>query len=204
MQLYLIRHGETEMNKRKCYYGQTDSPLTEKGREQAKEAGRFLSDIAFDKVIASPLSRAVDTAKLILEQNAAFLQKGTPKGGVSTDPNLAEQNFGIFEGMTYEEMLKRFPEESDAWNQDYYQYRIPGGESFSDLRKRTDQFLLDLSREEGTILVVSHKGPMGHLLAGLLAMPLTGFWNFTLEQGCYSRVDLEDGYAILRKLNADI
>ncbi|MFR3345810.1 MAG: histidine phosphatase family protein [Anaerobutyricum sp.] len=44
------------------------------------------------------------------------------------------------------------------------------------------------------MLIVAHKGTLGHLLAAMLKLPLDGYWNFVFEQGCYSVVDLEDGY----------
>ena len=51
------------------------------------------------------------------------------------------------------------------------------------------------------MLITAHKGTLGHLLAAMLKLPPEGYWNFEFDQGCYSEVDLEDGYAIIRKLN---
>ena len=85
---------------------------------------------------------------------------------------------------------------------------IPKGESFADVRSRAEDFLRDIpsGRESKgeKMLIVAHKGTLGHLLAAMLKLPLDGYWNFVFEQGCYSVVDLEDGYAIIRKLNASI
>ena len=124
------------------------------------------------------------------------------------DRRLMEQDFGIFEGMTYKEIQNTYPKELDAWNEEFSTYRIPKGESFADVRSRAEDFLRDIpsGRESKgeKMLIVAHKGTLGHLLAAMLKLPLDGYWNFVFEQGCYSVVDLEDGYAIIRKLNASI
>ena len=73
MFLYLIRHGESIANKERFYAGQTDVPLTELGREQAKELVPFLSHISFDCVFSSDLSRAMDTQKIALPNENAVL-----------------------------------------------------------------------------------------------------------------------------------
>ena len=126
------------------------------------------------------------------------------KRSYAVDERLKEQNFGIFEGKTYEELAEEYPLELERWNVDYSHYRITGGESFSDVRKRAEDFLRELQarqKELKNVLLVAHKGSLGHFRAACLHMPLDGYWNFVFEQGCYSCVDLEDGYAIIRKLN---
>ncbi len=191
----MIRHGETELNVRGCYYGFTDTGLTAKGRSQAEELGRFFCGKVWDHIVVSPLKRAVDTA---------VLASGYQVSDFKMDPRLKEQNFGIFEGKTYEELKKEYPTELNAWNTDFSNYRIPGGESFSDVRTRVDEWVREIPRGDGDMLLVAHKGTLGHMMASLLGMPLEGYWNFVFEQGCYGCIDLEDGYAIVRKLNQSI
>lgn len=195
MRIYLIRHGETELNKNGCYYGVTDAELTDHGREQAAMLGAFFREHSWDRVVVSPLKRTVDTALLATGMEEASLWK---------EERLMEQNFGIFEGKTYAQICQEHSEEMDSWNQDFSHYRIPGGESFSDVRERVEEWVDELPHEKGQILVVAHKGTLGHMLAAMLGLPLEGYWNFVFEQGCYSCIDLEDGYAIIRKLNQNI
>ena len=195
MRIYLVRHGETELNQKKCYYGHMDVGLSEKGVKQAKAIGAFFQNRSFDVVVSSPLIRAVKTAEYIL---------GGREQKIVVDERLSEQNFGIFEGFTYEQLLERYPDEFQSWNQDYSGYRIPGGESFSDVRDRIDNYLKELIGRDGTMLLVAHKGTLGHFLASSLGLPLEGYWNFVFEQGSYSCIDYEDGYAIIRKLNQSI
>ena len=195
MRIYLVRHGETELNQKKCYYGHMDVGLSEKGVKQAKAIGAFFQNRSFDVVVSSPLIRAVKTAEYIL---------GGREQKIVVDERLSEQNFGIFEGFTYEQLLEGYPDEFQSWNQDFSGYRIPGGESFSDVRDRIDNYLKELIGRDGTMLLVAHKGTLGHFLASSLGLPLEGYWNFVFEQGSYSCIDYEDGYAIIRKLNQSI
>lgn len=191
MRLYLIRHGQTILNQKKCYYGVTDVALNEEGMKQAAGLASLFKDISFDYVVSSPLLRAMQTAKLVLDGRDLPIRE---------DDRLMEQNFGIFEGLTYQEVMNKYPEEYEAWNKDFSNYRIPGGESFSDVRARVDSFIRDLPKE-GTVLLTAHKGTLGHLTASLLGLSLTGYWNFVFDQDCYSCIDIEDGFAIIRCLN---
>ena len=159
----------------------------------------ILKEVSFDYIVASPLVRAYNTAQIVMEER---------EQEIFGDRRLMEQDFGIFEGMTYKEIQNTYPKELDAWNEEFSTYRIPKGESFADVRSRAEDFLRDIpsGRESKgeKMLIVAHKGTLGHLLAAMLKLPLDGYWNFVFEQGCYSVVDLEDGYAIIRKLNASI
>ena len=195
----MIRHGETALNAKGCYYGRTDAVLSEKGISQARYLKEILKEVSFDYIVASPLVRAYNTAQIVMEER---------EQEIFGDRRLMEQDFGIFEGMTYKEIQSTYPKELDAWNEEFSTYRIPEGESFADVRSRAEDFLRDIpsGRESKgeKMLIVAHKGTLGHLLAAMLKLPLDGYWNFVFEQGCYSVVDLEDGYAIIRKLNASI
>ena len=195
----MIRHGETALNAKGCYYGRTDAVLSEKGISQASYLKEILKEISFDYIVASPLVRAYNTAQIVMEER---------EQEIFGDRRLMEQDFGIFEGMTYKEIQNTCPKELDAWNEEFSTYRIPKGESFADVRSRAEDFLRDIpsGRESKgeKMLIAAHKGTLGHLLAAMLKLPLDGYWNFVFEQGCYSVVDLEDGYAIIRKLNASI
>ena len=89
--IYITRHGESQWNVEGKVQGITDTPLTERGIQQAHELAKKIkeSGIKIDEILHSPLSRAADTAKIIAEEN------GLP---LSLEPRLIEQNFGEFEG----------------------------------------------------------------------------------------------------------
>ena len=84
-EIYLIRHGETEMNVKGVYYGWTDCGLSEKGIQQAEDLADILQDVHFDAVISSSLSRAVETAAIV---------SGHDPDDIIKDDRLRELNFG--------------------------------------------------------------------------------------------------------------
>ena len=108
MRLYLIRHGETALNAKGCYYGRTDAVLSEKGISQARYLKEILKEVSFDYIVASPLVRAYNTAQIVMEER---------EQEIFGDRRLMEQDFGIFEGMTYKEIQSNYPKELDAWNE---------------------------------------------------------------------------------------
>lgn len=222
MQLYLVRHGETEWNKQYRYYGRTDIPLNDEGRRQAEKIGDLLKDISFDKIYSSPLLRAKQTEEMI-----AHRKNGMAHGERKITLELAEQDLGIFEGYTYQELQTHFPEQVKMWNEDFK--KAPhGGETFDDFYKRIFTFcekeleieglqqrkqesrkqkqflMIPKEREQEKILIVSHLAVIRCLFTILLGMDEDAIWSFTVEQGAYSRIDIEDGYAIIRKINQSL
>lgn len=101
-----MRHGETNWNKARKFQGMTDIPLNELGRRQAMYAHEALKDIKIDVAFASPLSRAQETAKIILEGHGIEL---------TTEDELHEQNAGDWEGLTAAEIEEKFPGQHELW-----------------------------------------------------------------------------------------
>src|SRR4051812_41703851 len=109
--LYLVRHGETDWNRARRIQGSTDIPLNDTGRAQATATGRLLARRQWDAVVASPLSRAVETAALISRE----IGLGTPE----LEHAIAERNYGDAEGMTGAEIDALYPNGAE----------VPGRES---------------------------------------------------------------------------
>ncbi|MBQ9689241.1 MAG: histidine phosphatase family protein, partial [Candidatus Methanomethylophilaceae archaeon] len=86
--LYIVRHGQTDLNSRKVLQGRSDHPLNAVGEEQAREIGDVLSDVRFDRVFSSPLKRAVRTAEII-----------APYAPMTIDERLIEMEYGPYEGL---------------------------------------------------------------------------------------------------------
>lgn len=93
--IYIVRHGHTEMNEQGLFSGQTETPLTAKGREQAEAAGEQAKELGIDYVVSSPLSRAHDTAKIIARA------VGYPEDKIELNDLLLERHFGSAEGAVY-------------------------------------------------------------------------------------------------------
>lgn len=188
MRLYIIRHGETPWNKLKKFQGQTDIELNEKGIELAKITGQGMKDIDFDLCFCSPLTRARQTASLIL---------GDRNTQIIIDERIKEIGFGDWEGCLATadgpidpEYLKHF------YVNPLKCMRPPHGESFQDLLVRTKDFYTDLISNEAysdkTILISSHGAASRCLLQ---AIDETGdVWRGCIPPNCaVTIVDVIDG-----------
>lgn len=141
--LVLLRHGETEWTISGRHTGRTDIQLTEAGRQEAREAGERIAGMHFDRVVTSPMERAVETCRL-----AGF------GDGATTDDALMEWDYGDYEGVTTAEIKERVPD----WS--LFDQGCPGGESAADVGARVDP-LVDAARSgEGNWLFAAH----GHVL----------------------------------------
>jgi len=186
MYLYLVRHGQSEGNVLRTFHGQTDYPLTEKGRQQAKQAAEKLraDGIIFSRCCASDLTRAWDTALACLEGTAVEPE---------VCPALREQFVGQFEGLTWEQMEARYPELLYPFIQDWFHVTPPGGESPAEMSARVKACLDEvIDRGEDTLLV-GHFGSLSLVLKelGLIdeTQSMTQEWAF--GQGTYSAVYID-------------
>ena len=143
--IYFARHGETVWNVENKICGMTDSPLTEKGRQQARELGRKVreSGVRIDEILYSPLSRSADTAKAVAEAT------GLP---ARCEPRLREQCFGRYEGTPRDGAEFRI-------SKTHFADRYGDGESMMQLAQRIYNLLDELRQDEDkTYLLVAHNG----------------------------------------------
>ncbi len=189
--LYLIRHGETEYNKRKVYYGATDCELTALGREQARALAAAFHDIHLDLAIVSPLRRAQETADIILGKKTTLRE---------SEPRIREMNFGIWEGKYYKD-LQGDPA-YEAWMADWENVRPPQGESHNDVVARVSDFYENLKqRPEKDVALICHNAVLMILLTKILETDPTFSWHFSFDQGCYTHIRFADGYPIIQGHN---
>lgn len=191
MKLYLVRHGETELNLKKVYYGRTDCGLTEKGKEQAASLRAAFADISLDFVLESPLKRAKDTADLLL---------GGREVPRIEDDRLKELDFGGWEGKSYLD-LQGDPL-YEQWCREWKTTCPPEGECFLDLAKRVGDFYEDLlKRAEEKVLIVAHHAVLQQLMACLLESEPESCWHYAFAQGTYTVFEIHDGFAVLKGHN---
>jgi probable phosphoglycerate mutase len=162
MRLYFIRHGETDWNLEGRLQGQRDIPLNDLGRVQAEEAGRRLQalvprpeDLDF---VASPLSRTRETMEIMRHA------MGLHPTAYRLDERLREITFGAWEGLTWKEVRKAFPDAARAREQDKWGFVPPEGESYAILAERVRPFIADLTRDTA---IVAHGGVARAFLANL-------------------------------------
>lgn len=127
MKFFFIRHGEIASNVRKVYAGWSEEPLTERGVRQAEKAGELLKGKGIDALYCSPLRRAVQTAEII----------GKAVGKVPVkDAHFKEMGLGPWEGLSEDEVERRFPEEWGIWNTRPAELRLAGRETLAELQGR--------------------------------------------------------------------
>lgn len=154
--LILLRHGQTYWNKERRMQGKVDINLNETGQAQANAYGKKLKTVLQDRgldanslsVRASPLRRAQETVRRACEHAGIT-------SDIETDERLAEQNFGVWEGLTYDEAQKRDPEIWAARLRDPLSYQPQGGESGEQVKARMSEAIFDCS---GPTLLVGHFG----------------------------------------------
>ncbi|WP_239014583.1 histidine phosphatase family protein [Archangium violaceum] len=182
--MVLVRHGQPVEETRGRCYGRLDVGLSSTGVMQAERAARFLAEAPLLRIYTSPRQRARESAAPLAEL------KGM---AVDTEDAFREIDFGLFEGLTYEEAEKRYPEVYAQWMAHPARVRFPEGESYSEMRERVRSAGRELrTRHAGeTFVLVSHGGVNRTLLAEALGMPDDNL--FRLEQG-YAAVNIIDFY----------
>ncbi|WP_434291338.1 alpha-ribazole phosphatase [Clostridium botulinum] len=189
MNIYLIRHGETEHNKRKNFYGKLDVGLNEKGKEQSYKVGELLKDVKFNKIYISDRKRAKETAERILEKNK-FYEKG--KNIIYKDEKINELDFGIFEGKSYEEIGSLYPKEQEKWEKDWKNFAPPKGESAVVFYNRVENFMKHIQKEEdGNYLIVTHGGVIRMIYSYILQNNMDFYWNFASRNGDITLIKYE-------------
>jgi len=171
--LLLCRHGQTEFNAGARFQGQTNTPLSERGRAQARLLASRLAGEHIDVAYASDLDRAKETALIALDGRTESVchsersEESVPpgrmlhyvqhdKGRFPTGPlddqavplhldqRLREVAFGRWEGLTFAEIRDRFPEDVAGRERDRVHFAMPGGESLAQLAVRAEDFLVDV------------------------------------------------------------
>jgi broad specificity phosphatase PhoE len=167
--LYLVRHGQSIGNMNKRYCGITDVELSEVGKIQSKRAGTNLKRFNISQIYASPLKRAYETARII---------SGEINVELSIVDCIKEINFGIFENMTWEEMLKDYKSETDNWIDQGFEYKFPKGESYLDIIDRIADFMDNIN---GNSVIVSHFGVIQSILLYFKAVDSSNVWDYHIS-----------------------
>lgn len=188
MDIIFVRHGKTLLNEKNAYVGIIDTEISSKGKKEIENLSKLLQGIQFDKVFSSPLKRTIQTTEIITGDNYVI------------DYRLKEMNFGIFEGLSYNEICEKYPVESKKWSADYFNYKIPRGESLKEVFNRTESFLEYISGLKGKILVVTHGGVISCALS-LVFNKQDYFFKFKIIHGRMNIIAIEDNYMYIKGIN---
>lgn len=189
--LILVRHGESELNMENIFFGHLDPKLTEKGQGQAQKTKEILSNIDYKEIYSSPLKRAAETAEII----------NIKKNDLNLVDDLKELNFGILEGLTYEEILKKHPEDALEWKENWQTYDYQTGESVQQLQKRCVKFVESLDFSKGNIVAVCHWGVINCILSHYFSGELKGYWKYAPNYAGIIVIEFADGYPVLKGIN---
>jgi alpha-ribazole phosphatase len=196
LEILLIRHGETEYNSSKKFTGITDVGLNERGKSQAVMLGEALKDEIFDHIYSSDLKRCVDTGIHLKCTTDRTLSK-----------ELREMNFGRWEGLTYDEIKQKYPDELEKWEADWTDFVISNGESFSIMSKRVIKEFEEIVKKHNghngdcRIAIISHSGCIRTIFAHYIIGSIKESWKFRIENAAVSRLRVDKDYIYLKSLN---
>ena len=159
--VFLVRHGATALSTEDRFAGAIEVPLSEIGREQGRRLAERLANNSFAAIYASPLGRAMETARILAEPH------GLP---VSPLAALGEIAHGRWEGMTRAEVKTMYTDEFGRWEEDPYTFAPQGGETGLAVTARALPALLDIVKRhpDADAVVVSHKATLRLLVSALL------------------------------------
>ena len=184
MNIYFVRHGQTEENVKSTYFGALECDLNNVGIEQAKSCGDLLRNIKFSRVYISERNRTLQTAKIIASHEE-FIK----------DSRINERDFGSFEGKSYEEINALYPEEVEKWNENWKEFSPPKGESFVKFYERVKAFMEHLKElHEENVLVVTHGGVIRAAYCYILDENLDFYWRFASKNGDISIIKCEEKF----------
>lgn len=184
--LLLARHGETDWTREKRWQGHADPPLNDRGREQARVLAKNLAGVRLDAVYSSDLRRSSETAAIVVADRNL---------DVRLDPELRENDFGDWTGLTRDEVERRFPEGALLRKSGRQGWR--GGESYEEMADRIVRAVeaIAASHPGEQVLVVTHNGPIRAVHAHVFGVAYAQYRQRakSIKKGSVSAVRLEDG-----------
>lgn len=164
--LILIRHDQTTANRQKKYSGFMDVCLNSEGIKQVRKLHKRFKTARVDKVYSSDRKRAVESARIVFQDYSIQVIK-----------DLREMHFGVFEGLTYEQIMEKYPRAFKRWLDNPFKSKIPKGEHLGDFRKRVVRAIerIVFLHPGKTVAVVCHGGTISILLSSILKV--NRFWE---------------------------
>ncbi len=184
--LIVVRHGRTEWNRIERFRGRADIGLDEVGMKQAESAAKRIGEWPISAIYSSPLRRALTTAEII----------AGPLGlNVQLTPGIVDIDYGAWQGLSTEDVVARDGHLYSQWIESPHKVKFPGGESFAEVRERTDSAVNDLIQQhpKETVVLVSHKVICQILILSLLGLDSSHFWQITQDVGAMNLFEVRAG-----------
>lgn len=194
MELILARHGETEYNRQRKFYGSRDVSLNQTGQQQACQlATRLLKKEAQPtQIVVTDLVRTWETVRPYQSRRSLC--------SLTVLPELAEKGFGAWEGLDANEIEAQYPDEWAAWLQAPLSYTPPRAEPFAEFAARVRQGEHNLLRQvaaDDRVLIVAHLGSLRVIYQDLVDAT-RDFYTIDFQAGHYSVVHLDDHQVVKR------
>ena len=189
VELWLVRHGETEWSLSGAHTGATDIPLTAHGRKRAEELREFLQGTAFAKVLVSPMQRARETCEIAGFGGQAIVEK-----------NLMEWNYGESEGRSTQQMREQYGD--PGWN--VWTRQIVGGEALENVGRRADEVIASAVAgvaEQAKVVLFAHAHILRILAARWIGLEANGGRLFGLGTGSVSVLGWERSTRVISRWN---
>jgi broad specificity phosphatase PhoE len=192
--IILVRHGRTEWNKGEIFRGTVDIPLDEQGRKEAACARDWLKEATFHAAYSSPLGRAVETAEIILEAHGLTVRK---------HEGLIDLNYGEWQGKANEEVKQIYPELYQQWREAPHTVVFPEGEGLGTVRARSLSAAEEMvaKHPDETVLLAAHRVVNKVLIAALLGLDDSHFWEIGQDTAALNEFVYQDGKWICRLVN---
>ncbi len=192
--VWLVRHGQTDWNAQRRYLSFTDRPLTAFGAQQANALAGFFHVRAIDAVVHSGLARTEATARAIAGARPISMQ---------CDTRWQEASHGLWEGLTYREVMRQFPDDARRRFADPIRNAPCQGESLEQMAQRAHAAWQTLGAQFAgqRVVVVAHAGVIQALLCILMNTPLSEHWRWRIDAGSATGLDCYPTTTILRAVN---
>ncbi len=187
MEIYLIRHTKVAISRDFCY-GKSDVELADSKCDDIREVKNKLKGISFQKSYTSPLNRCRVLADELSEN--PIINEG-----------LLEMNFGDWELKKWDTIDRKI---IDEWMSDYVNVSPPNGESYMDFSVNSVSFFNKLVKEineNDTVMITTHSGVIRSIVCHVLKLPLTEAFNYEIDYGSVSKIEITDGWQKIKFLN---
>lgn len=185
--IYIVRHGETEWNKENRSQGcGNDIPLSNIGKAQASLVAQRLKEEKIDLFFSSTLKRASETANIIAKKHGKTVEECS---------DLMEFRMGCWEGLTYNDIVNKYPEVFSLWKESPHLVKIPDAETLIELKERSLKKFMEIIRnnEDKNILVVSHGITAKVIICSLMGIDLSNLHKIRQDNTAINMFEYKDG-----------
>lgn len=194
VKIYMVRHGQTDLNKRKIFRGRYEAPLNSTGIEEARCAAGYLKGRKISFILTSPLKRCFETASII-------------GGRFGIHPEALEYlmdiDFGRWQGMNQEDVVRKYRRIYKQWIEEPHRIKFPAGEGLCDVRRRVQKLMNYIKSnhagQEG--VVVTHRVTAKVIVCVVARIPLGNFWNIKVDTASISTFEIIGKRFVLDNLN---